>query len=41
VIDTARPSPDDIELERPRALPRPSCVVEAHSVVVLVADHAR
>ncbi len=35
-VDTARPSPDDIELDRPRELPSPSRVVEARSIVVLV-----
>ena len=35
-VDTARPSPDDIELDRPRELRSPSRVVEARSIVVLV-----
>jgi hypothetical protein len=35
LVDTARPSPDDIELMRPRPVPRPSYKVEARSVVVL------
>ena len=35
VVDTARPSPDDIELARPQALPRPSYVVEPGSLIVL------
>jgi glycogen operon protein len=36
VIDTARPSPGDIDLAGARELARPSCVVEGQSVVVLV-----
>jgi glycogen operon protein len=36
VVDTARPSPADIELERPELLGRPSYVVDGHAVVVLV-----
>jgi len=35
VINTARPSPDDIVLDRPAPIARPSYLVEAHSVVVL------
>jgi glycogen operon protein len=35
-VDTALPSPEDIELERPRPLERPSYVVAGRSVVVLV-----
>ncbi len=35
-IDTARPSPEDIELERPRELPHPSYLVEARSIVTLI-----
>ncbi|MGE0395325.1 MAG: glycogen-debranching protein [Kofleriaceae bacterium] len=35
-IDTARPSPDDIELARPRPLEHPSYVAQGRSVVVLV-----
>jgi len=35
-IDTSRPAPDDIELERPKELREPSYRVEARSVVVLV-----
>lgn len=35
-IDTARPSPDDIELIRPPALDRPSYTVQGRSIVVLV-----
>jgi glycogen operon protein len=35
VVDTSRPSPEDIELEHPRALVHPSYTVEARSVVVL------
>jgi glycogen operon protein len=35
LVDTARPSPEDIELDRPRALAHPSYPVEARSVVVL------
>ena len=37
-IDTSRPSPDDIELDRPPALPAPSYVVAGRSVVVLVRE---
>ena len=37
-IDTSRPSPEDIELEHPRVLARPSCLVEPRSVVVLVGE---
>jgi glycogen operon protein len=40
-IDTARPAPDDIELERPRPLAHTSIVVEPRSVVVLVRPRAR
>ncbi|HEX5058827.1 MAG TPA: alpha-amylase family glycosyl hydrolase, partial [Kofleriaceae bacterium] len=36
VVDTARPAPEDIELERPRALERPSYTVEPRSIVVLL-----
>ena len=36
VVDTARPSPNDIELATPRLLQRPSYLVAARSVVVLV-----
>jgi glycogen operon protein len=36
VVDTSRPSPEDIELERPPLVPRPSYVVVGHAVVVLV-----
>jgi glycogen operon protein len=36
VVDTSRVSPDDIELEHPPMLDRPSYVVTGHSVVVLV-----
>jgi glycogen operon protein len=35
VIDTARPSPEDIQLARPPELQRPSYLVDARSVVVL------
>ncbi|MCE9576118.1 MAG: isoamylase [Deltaproteobacteria bacterium] len=35
LVDTARPSPEDIELERPRRLAHPSCLVEAEAIVVL------
>jgi glycogen operon protein len=35
MIDTARPAPEDIELDRPRPLRHPSYVVEARSLVVL------
>lgn len=35
VVDTARPAPDDIELDAPPVLPRPSYVVQSHAVVVL------
>lgn len=35
IVDTALPSPEDIELDRPHVLPRPSCLVDAHSVVVV------
>jgi glycogen operon protein len=35
-VDTSRPTPEDIELARPPALSRPSYVVEARAVVVLV-----
>ena len=35
VVDTARPSPEDIELTRPAPLRRPSYLVEPRSVVVL------
>jgi glycogen operon protein len=38
VVDTALPSPADIDLERPRSLPHPSYTVAEHSVVVLIAD---
>ncbi|HEY4056593.1 MAG TPA: hypothetical protein VGM39_08285, partial [Kofleriaceae bacterium] len=41
VVDTARSSPDDIELERPRTLGGTSLVVEAHAVVMLVSSVAR
>jgi glycogen operon protein len=34
VVDTALPSPDDIELDHPRELRRPSYMVEERSVVV-------
>jgi glycogen operon protein len=37
-VDTSRPSPDDIELERPRPLARPSYLAAGHSVVVLVRE---
>jgi isoamylase len=37
-VDTSRPSPDDIEIDDPRLLERPSYVLAGHSVVVLVAD---
>jgi len=37
-VDTSLPSPADIEIERPRPLDRPSYMVPAHTVVVLVAD---
>ena len=37
VVDTSLASPFDIELDEPRPLARPSYVVEARSVVVLVA----
>ena len=40
-IDTARPAPDDIELERPRPLHHPSQVVEAHALVVLTRPAPR
>jgi len=36
VVDTARRAPEDIELEQPRALERPSCTVEPRSIVVLL-----
>lgn len=35
-VDTARPAPDDIDITAAQRLPRPSYVVEARSVVVLV-----
>jgi len=35
VVDTSRPSPVDIELDRPQPIEHPSYVVAAHSVVVL------
>ena len=35
-VDTAKPPPEDIELENPRVLEHPSYVVEGRSVVVLV-----
>jgi glycogen operon protein len=35
-IDTARPAPEDIEIDHPHELRHPSCVVELRSVVVLV-----
>ena len=35
-IDTSRPPPEDIELEHPHELRRPSYIVEGRSVVVLV-----
>ena len=35
-IDTSRSAPEDIALERPHALERPSYTVEGRSVVVLV-----
>ncbi len=35
-IDTSRAAPEDIEIEHPRELERPSCLVEGRSVVVLV-----
>jgi isoamylase len=37
-VDTSRSSPDDIELEHPSLLERPSYMAAAHSVVVLVGD---
>jgi len=37
-IDTARPAPEDIELEHPRPLERPSYLVASHAVVVLVGS---
>ena len=37
-VDTARPSPEDIELARPRTLSRPSYAVDARAVVVLVRE---
>ena len=37
-IDTARSPPDDIELDQPPLLGRPSYLVRDHSVVVLVGD---
>ncbi len=36
-VDTSLPSPQDIELEHPRLLARPSYVVPAHATVVLIA----
>ena len=39
-IDTARPSPEDIEIDRPRELGHPSRVVDAHSIVVLIRESA-
>jgi isoamylase len=38
LADTARPSPDDIELARPRPLARPSYLVDGQSIVVLVRE---
>ena len=38
VVDTSRPSPEDIELVAPRRLACPSYVVEARSVVVLTRE---
>jgi len=38
VIDTSRPSPEDIQLAGSRELTRPSCLVEGQSIVVLVRD---
>jgi glycogen operon protein len=38
VVDTSRPSPGDIELDRPAMLERPSYVAASHSVVVLVGE---
>ena len=35
VVDTSRPSPDDIDIAESRALPRPSYLVAARSIVVL------
>jgi glycogen operon protein len=37
-VDTSRQPPDDIEIDHPRLLERPSYLVAGHSVVVLVAD---
>ena len=37
VVDTSLPSPEDIDLEHPRALEHPSYVVASHAVVVLIA----
>jgi glycogen operon protein len=37
-VDTARPSPDDIELARPRELAHPSYLVDGRSVVVLAHE---
>jgi len=38
VVDTSRPSPEDITLDKARPLARPSYVVDARSVVVLECD---
>ena len=38
VVDTSRPSPEDIEIERPRVLARPSYQVDGRSVVVLAGE---
>jgi len=35
-VDTSLPPPEDIELDRPRVLSRPSYLVAARSIVVLV-----
>ncbi len=35
-IDTSRPAPDDIELEHPHELARPSYIVDQRSIVVLL-----
>jgi glycogen operon protein len=38
VVDTSRQSPDDIELDHPPLLERPSYMLAGHSIVVLVSD---
>lgn len=38
IIDTARDPPEDIEIDRPPVIERPSVMVANHSVVVLLSD---